>query len=499
MSKRPRIAIAGLQHETNTFAPFGATFHDFEIADGWPELTRGADVLKVFPRLNIPIGGFISAAGGADLVPIAWAAAEPCAHVSDDAFDRLSEIVCGGIEAAGAIDGIYLDLHGAMVTDSHQDGEGELLRRLRARVGANMPIVISLDMHANVTKAMSELCDGMTIYRTYPHIDMADTGKRAYDLLLARIRAGRPLHRAFRKLPFLIPVCAQSTMAEPCKGLYDSIPALESSAVSNVDFAVGFPPADIHDCGPAIVAAGPDAQAVEAAADRLLAAVSAREREFLADMLTPADAVRRAIRAGKPGRPVILADVQDNPGGGGTSDTVGILAALVQQKAQNAALALLWDPAAAEAAHRAGVGAELDLALGGRYGYDPSPFQGRFRVEEISDGTVTGSGAMAGGVTMHLGPSARLKVIDSGADVTVVICSHRFQCLDLELFRGFGVEPERQAILAVKSTNHFRAAFQPIASEVLLVESPGANICRLDKIPFKNLRPDVRVAAASAS
>ncbi|HEX6093432.1 MAG TPA: M81 family metallopeptidase, partial [Dongiaceae bacterium] len=173
MSKRPRIAIAGLQHETNTFAPFGATFHDFEIADGWPELTRGADVLKVFPALNIPIGGFISAADGADLVPIAWAAAEPCAHVSDDAFDRLSEIVCGGIAAAGAIDGIYLDLHGAMVTDSHQDGEGELLRRLRARIGADLPIVISLDMHANVTKAMSELCDGMTIYRTYPHIDMA--------------------------------------------------------------------------------------------------------------------------------------------------------------------------------------------------------------------------------------------------------------------------------------------------------------------------------------
>jgi microcystin degradation protein MlrC len=351
-------------------------------------------------------------------------------------------------------------------------------------------------MHANVTRAMSELSDGMTIYRTYPHVDMADTGGRAYDLLMARLRAGRPLHRAFRKLPFLIPVCAQSTMAEPCKGLYDSIPDLESAAVSNVDFAVGFPPADIHDCGPAIVAAGPDAQAVEAAADRLLAAVAAKERDFLADMLTPAEAVRRAIRAGKPGRPVILADVQDNPGGGGTSDTVGILAALVQQKAQNAALALLWDPQAAEAAHKAGAGAELDLALGGRYGYDPAPFHSRFRVEEISDGIVTGSGAMAGGVTMHLGPSAQLRVIDSGADVTVVVCSHRFQCLDLELFRGFGVEPEQQAILAVKSTNHFRAAFQPIAGEVLLVESPGANICRLDKIPFKNLRPGVRIAAA---
>lgn len=496
MSKRPRIAIAGLQHETNTFAPFGASFHDFEIADGWPELTRGADVLKVFPALNIPIGGFISAAGAADLVPIAWAAAEPCAHVSDDAFDRLSEIVCGGIAAAGKIDGIYLDLHGAMVTDSHQDGEGELLRRLRARVGDGMPIVISLDMHANVTKAMSELCDGMTIYRTYPHIDMAETGKRAFDLLLARIQAGRPLHRAFRKLPFLIPVCAQNTMAEPCKGLYDSIPALESAGVANVDFAVGFPPADIHDCGPAIVAAGADATAVEAAADRLVAAVSAKEPAFFAEMMAPTDAVRRAIRVGKPGRPVILADVQDNPGGGGTSDTVGILSALVREKAQNAALALLWDPAAAEAAHKAGVGAELDLALGGRYGYDAAPFQGRFRVEGISDGTVVGSGAMAGGVTMHLGPSARLRVIDSGADVTVVICSHRFQCLDLELFRGFGVEPERQAILAVKSTNHFRAAFQPIASEVLLVELPGANICRLDKIPFQNLRPGVRVTMA---
>ena len=163
MTSRPRIAIAGFQHETNTFAPFGAGYEDFAQADGWPALTTGAAILDLFPAVNIPIGGFIAAAGDLDLVPIAWASAEPCSYVSDDAFDRIAGLICDGIATAGRLDGIYLDLHGAMVTASHEDGEGELLRRLRRVVGPDLPIVASLDMHANVTRAMVELADALAI------------------------------------------------------------------------------------------------------------------------------------------------------------------------------------------------------------------------------------------------------------------------------------------------------------------------------------------------
>ncbi len=499
MVARPRIAIAGFQHETNTFAPFGATFQDFKNADGWPALTLGADILSVFPRVNIPIGGFINAASDFELVPIAWASAEPCSYVSDDAFERMSDLICGGIAGAGQVDGVYLDLHGAMVSESHEDGEGELLRRIRHRIGPEIPVVVTLDMHANVTRAMVDLSDAMTVYRTYPHIDMAETGRRSCSLLRHRLRSGLPLHKSLRKLPFLIPLSAQCTTMAPCDSLYGMLPGLEGAGVLSVDLAIGFPMADIFDCGPAVIAYGTDAPAVDRAAEWLFDAVVAAEPDFHVDMLPPREAVRIAMRQGRPGEPIVLADVQDNPGGGGTSDTLALLQALVDQNAQKASLAMLWDPAAAVAAHAAGIGGEIELSLGGRYGYDPQPFMGRFKVEALTDGAFPGTGEIFRDVQLALGPTALLRVLDRSADVTVVVCSTRFQCLDLSLFRAHGVEPTEQAILAVKSTVHFRADFEPIAQDIILVEAPGACLCRIDKIKYRHLRPGLRLGPASPS
>jgi microcystin degradation protein MlrC len=494
MTRRPRIAIAGFQHETNTFAPFGATYQDFVQADGWPALTIGEAMLPLFRPVNIPIGGFIVAADEFDLVPIVWASAEPCSYVSDDAFDRIAGMICDGVAGAGRLDGIYLDLHGAMVTASHEDGEGELLSRLRRLVGADLPIVASLDMHANVTRAMVELSDALAIYRTYPHVDMIETGARASRLLRHRLARGRPLHKAFRKLPFLIPLSAQCTGVEPSRGLYAGIPELEAAGVLGLDLASGFAAADIFDCGPAVVAYGSDEAATERAADRLYAEVISVEDAFENPLVPVQAAVSRAKQLGRPGRPVILADTQDNPGGGGTSDTTGLLRALVEQGARDACLGLLWDPAAAAAAHEAGVGAERQLTLGGRFGYDPEPFTVRCVVEALSGGTFPCSGTIFGGVTVSLGPMARLRILATDSEVRVVVCSTRFQCLDQALFREVGIEPRDQAILALKSTIHFRADFEPIAGEILMVDSPGANLCHTEGIAYRNLRPGVRLA-----
>jgi len=499
MAVRPRIAIAGFQHETNTFAPFGATFQDFKNGDGWPALTLGADILSVFPPVNIPIGGFINAATGFDLVPIAWASAEPCSYVSDDAFDRMSDLICDGITKAGHVDGVYLDLHGAMVSESHEDGEGELLRRIRHRLGPDTAIVVSLDMHANVTRAMVDLSDAMTIYRTYPHIDMVQTGQRACGLLHRRLQDGVPFHKSLRKLPFLIPLSAQCTTTAPCDALYGMLPELEGKSVLSVDLAIGFPMADIFDCGPGVVSYGTDAPAVDHAAERLYEATVAAEPDFHAIMLPPREAVRIAMREGRAGAPIVLADVQDNPGGGGTSDTIALLQALVDQKVQKASLAMLWDPAAASAAHAAGIDGEIELSLGGKYGYDAHPFMGRFKVEALTDGSFDGTGEIFGGITLSLGPTALLRVLDRGADITIVVCSTRFQCLDLSLFRAHGVEPTEQAILAVKSTVHFRADFEPIAQDIILVEAPGACLCRIDKIKYRHLRPGLRLGPSVPS
>ncbi|MDD5199769.1 MAG: M81 family metallopeptidase [Terrimicrobiaceae bacterium] len=489
---RPRIAIAGFQHETNSFAPFGTDFDEFEKADGWPALTKGAAIIEVFRPLNIPIGGFLRS-DEIEPAPTIWASAEPAGPVTDAAFDWISGAICEGIASAPGLAGVFLDLHGAMVTQSHEDGEGELLERIREITGPDLPIVVSLDMHANITAKMVDLSDAITIYRTYPHIDMIETGARCRELLLRRIISGRPLRKAFRKLPFLIPLSAQCTDAEPFRSLYGSLRSRTAATVLSADIGAGFPAADIFECGPAVVIYGLDQTAVDETADRLRDDLLAAEGAFDNRLFPVGEAVAHAARKGCPGRPVVLADVQDNPGCGGTSDTTGLLRALVDAHACKAALGLIWDPEIAAAAHAAGVGAELTTQLGSRFGYDAVPFRGTFRIEALSDGEIEGTGAIFNGGTMSLGRMAHLKVLDGDCDVRVVVSSNRFQCLDLALFRALGIEPLEQSILAVKSTVHFRADFEPIAAEILMVESPGANPCRNSSFPYRNLRQGVRL------
>jgi microcystin degradation protein MlrC len=487
-----RIAVAGFQHETNTFAPFGATYADFERADGWPALTRGRDILDLFPPLNIGIGGFLSAMRRHEIVPLAWCSAEPCAEVEDEAFDRIAGLILDGLADAGRLDGLYLDLHGAMVTQRHEDGEGELLRRIRARVGPDLPIVVSLDLHANLTPAMVERADALAVYRTYPHVDMAETGAEAARLM-ELLLGGARLARVLRPLPYLVPLNAQCTDADPCRDLYRLVADSQHGAIARTDFAAGFPAADIYDAGPAMLVQGTDPGAAARTADALLAAAIVAESRFDGSMMPAAEAVRQAQRGARPGRPVVLAEVQDNPGGGGSSDGTGLLRALVAERAERAALALLRDQAAAEAAHRAGIGTELGLELGGRFTPGDRPFAGRFRVEALSSGSFPYGGVMFRGVTAALGPMAVLRVLDQPCDVRVVVNGVRFQCLDLEIFRHIGIEPAEMAILGVKSTVHFRADFEPIAAAILPVEAPGLLPCRLEGLTYRRLRPGVRL------
>lgn len=491
-----RIAIAGFQHETNTFAATKAGFAEFETADAWPGLLKGDALFAGVAGINLPIEGAITAAraaGGCDLVPIIWCAAEPSAHVEDDAYERIASMILDGVRAAGAIDGLYLDLHGAMVTESHDDGEGELLRRLRAAVGPDLPIAVSLDLHANLTRAMVEHASILGVFRTYPHLDMAETGARSFGLL-RRMLDGEPLFKAFAQSPFLTPLSAQHTGSAPCDALYGGLADLEGGAVISADIALGFPAADIADAGPAFVAYGATQAAADAACARLLDAFIAAEPRFENPLLSPEEAVAQAMAMGG-ARPVVIADVQDNPGAGGSSDTTGLLSALVAGGAQGAALALLNDPEIAATAHGLGVGAEFEAALGGKSGQPgQQPFRGRFRVERLSDGAFAFTGAMYAGATAQLGPTALLRVLDPGAQVRIVVGSTRCQCLDQAIFAHIGVEPAAQRILVVKSTVHYRADFEPIAGRILLVEAPGDNLCRLEAAPYRKLREGVRLS-----
>ena len=487
-----RFAIGGFQHETNTFAPVKAGFREFEMADGWPGLTRGDAMLTTFDGINLPIAGFVAAAGkrGHELLPMLWCSASPSAEVETDAFERIAGELLQRIGALGRIDGIYLDLHGAMVTEDHQDGEGDLLERLRRQVGADLPVVVSLDLHANITERMVQHASALVVCRTYPHVDLAESGE-ASAVVLDRLARQGPLFKAMRRADFLVPLTAQCTLVEPARGIYGAVAEAEQGDVASASFAFGFPPADIVECGPAVVTYATTQSAADAAADRLLARVNAKEAAFAGKIWQPDEAVAYARAKGNSAtKPIVLADTQDNPGAGGTSDTVGLLRALIDGRAEGAVFANLCDPRSAEAAHRAGVGVQISLAIGGwAGGAGNTPYEGIFTVEALGDGNFPATGPFYRGNRMQLGPMAVLKK----DGVRIVLSSRKQQCADQAMLRHVGIDPKAQKILALKSSVHFRADFQPIAEEILIVAAPGANPVDNRDLPYRRIRKGVRL------
>jgi microcystin degradation protein MlrC len=490
-----RIAVAGFQHETNTFSPTLATFPEFEKADAWPGLVCGNEVFTAMSGVHTSLSGFLDAASTAgryEVVPILWCAAEPCSYVTSDAFERIAGMLCDGIRNAVDLDGVYLELHGAMVTEKYEDGEGELLRRLRDLLAPNIPIAVSLDLHANITPEMVEYASSIDLFRTYPHIDLVETGENAFKSLNHLISYG-PMAKAFRQISYLVPLTSQHTGSEPCKSLYAGLDRLNVKEMHSAGIAMGFPPADIYHAGPSVVAYAGSQELADTAVEVLYQAFLDAEKVFENNLL-PADAAVAEAMADTGPLPVILADAQDNSGAGATSDTTGLLTALVKGNAQGAVLALLNDPETAALAHERGVGSEFSIALGGKSGIEDQPsYNGRFRVEAVSNGEFPFTGTMFGGFTASLGPMAVLRVLDTSADVRVVIGSIRCQCLDRAIFTHIGIDLSRQRIVAVKSSVHFRADFEPIAGRIIVVAAPGSHPCQLDRITYRNLRPGVRL------
>ncbi|AZY48070.1 microcystin degradation protein MlrC [Bordetella avium] len=488
-----RIGIGGFQHETNTFAPSKAAWEDFaDKGGGWPRLVSGPAMFAAVAGANIPIAGFIEAMSGHTLLPTTWAAASPSGPVTRDAFERISALILDGLRQAMPLDAVYLDLHGAMVAEHLDDGEGEMLRRVRALIGPDVPLVASLDLHANVTRAMIRHADGLICYRTYPHVDMAETGARTAQFLQKRLDGMPRPYVALRSLPFLISLCWQSTDIEPARSLYRLLGDIEDRSALSLSFATGFPAADFPECAPAVWAYGESQSAADAAADEMTRAVLNAEEDFGGPIYDPDQAVQEAMRiAADAMRPVVIADVQDNPGAGGSSDTTGILRALIRHGARHAAIGLIVDPAAAMAAHRAGVGNTVRLALGGHSGIPgDEPLSADFLVEKISNGRFDTHGAFYRGFHMDLGPSACLRI----DGIRIVVASIKVQMADQEMFRFVDIEPRRAAILVLKSTAHFRADFTDIADRILVCAAPGSMLMDAEKQPWTRLRHGIRMA-----
>jgi len=487
-----RIAIGGFLHESHSFAPRPTTYADFVNPAGFPALQNGNGLFDAVRTTSVPAAGAIAVAeaAGATLVPLAWSFANPAGPVQDEAFERIAALLCARLSEAldaAPLDGVYLDLHGAAVVESFPDAEGELLRRVRAIVG-DLPLTISLDPHCNLTAQMVRLTDALVPFRTYPHVDMKAAGAQAMRLLLQRIDRGAPWARAFRQMEFWIPLGSQCTLLAPMQEVMQERTSLaERMDAVELAFCFGFPYSDFSDCGPALAAFADTQAKADAAADAFAAHVAARESDFVQDTLPAAEAVAEAMRIARgASRPVVLADTQDNPGGGGHGDTTELLAELVRQRAKNALFCLINDAESAAACHAAGVGAQVSFSLGGKS--DGMPFPCSARVLTLSDGKFTLTGPMGAGNPGNLGPSALIDI----EGVRVVVTSRKMQALDQEMIRYLGVEPASCGILALKSSVHFRADFAPIAEQVIVAIAPGPVVADPAVLNFRHVRAEVR-------
>lgn len=484
----PRIAVTGFQHETNSFTDHRADHAYFCLHRDRPPLVRGEDVITALRHGTYGLSGFLDAVEPDwDVVPLVWASGGAGGPVTNDAFERIVGEMMERLASAGPLDGVYMDLHGAMVTESLDDAEGEMLRRARAIVGPHVPIVVSLDYHANVSDAMAQIADGMVVFCTYPHVDRPETGARAARILARLLREGRPAGRALRKTPFLLPIDFQCTLVEPSRSIVDWVPPAEEDALINASYAAGFPPSDTEACGPAVVVHARTQAQADRVADAYIDFIQQRETAFAAEFWREDEGVDEAMRRARSAtRPVVIADTQDNPGAGGSGNTTGILRVLHARQAQGVLAGYFFDPEAARRACEAGEGARVRLALGADGATEA--FTAEFEVVRCASGPFRYTGPVAGNVVADLGPMALLRA----GGIHIAVTSRNVQAYDAAPFERLGADPAAARILVLKSSCHFRSVFAPMADSVMTVLSPGAYQPNPAACTYQRLRPGVR-------
>lgn len=483
-----RIVTGGISHETSTFAPTPTRLRDFEAGFG---LFRGGAIVERFRGANNCTGGFISGAErhGFELVPLLWTFAYPGGLIPRADYDALkSELLERLARAAadGPIDGVLLDLHGAMVVEGIDDGDGDVVAAVRNAVGPGCPIVATFDLHANHTQLRLDASTAVVGFDTYPHVDMAERGDEAADLIVRTIREEiRPV-MALRQLPMFWDASCQVTAHPPMSEAFDFVHEVERRpGILSVTLSTGFPWADVPQLGASvIVVADADAGLARAAAEEIGDWVWQRRQRWHREPLSVAEALELGERQGR--HPLILADMADNTGGGAPGDSTEVLRTFVERDLRDALLLYLADPEAAKQAHAAGVGARLPMDLGGKsHALQGPPVRLEVEVVALSDGRFRYDGPMYAGLTGDLGPSAWLR----HRGVNVVVVSGRVQPLDQAFARSLGIDCPAMRYLAVKSAVHFRSGFERIAGSIHNVDAQAIHSHRFARLPYQRRRP----------
>lgn len=477
-----RIAIGCIGHETNTFSPVKTSIDNFKGGAYY----IGEEIVAAFRQTSTITGGVIDSAEKLDmqLVPLLWTFATPSGTVEQTAYEILKAEFLDRLKRTGQIDGVLLDLHGAMVTEAIEDAEGDFIRAVREVVGP-LPIVVTLDLHANITAEMAESADIIIGFDTYPHVDCYERGFEAAQLIFATIRGDIRPTMAYRQLPLLTSPPAQCTMKPLMSEVLKKLHALEVEAgVVTATLSMGFPFADIRDAGVSIlVTTNGDEKLAEQYAAEFATYIWEMRDAFRVDLVSVEEAIQHANHS--KGKPIVLAEGSDNPGGGGPCDGTTILRAFIEANVQDAVIAVIADAETVDSAISAGVGNRIELSVGGktdRVHGDPVSLNGY--VKTISDGTFVHKGPMGRGRVGNMGRTVVLKV----GGVEVIVTEKRIQPYDAEVLRSVGIEPSDRKLIALKSAVHFRADYTPIAHEILEVDTPGVHSPNLFSYDYQKLR-----------
>ena len=459
------LAIGGIMHESNTFSGTPTDAAAFSQ-------THASNMIKVWGEAHHEISGFIQGATAYDytIYPTFMASATPAGRVTDDAFDRFTDMLIQHLKAAPKHEGLLLALHGAMVTESYPDGDGEVLRRLRDTFGRDFPIVVTLDQHANVSEQMVADSTALVIYKTTPHVDQRQRGLQAAELMMRILRDEVTPTQALAKPPMLLNIRYHVTSAPPMEPILTAAKQLETqSDILAASVAVGYPYADVHEAGPAFVVVTDDnPELAQTEADRLSDMLWNARGQLTLDLPDAAQAVEQAIQSEK--HPVILVEMGDNIGGGSPGDGTFILAELQRQGASGFVV-VIYDPEGVETCVQARIGASVSLEVGGKAdNLHGDPVSIRGNVRRIHDGQFIETQPRHGGQRYH---NQGLTTVIAVDDSLVVLTSRRQTPFSLQQLLSLGINPTDMKMIVVKAAVAYRAAYEPIAGQIIEVDTPG--------------------------
>ncbi len=481
-----KILIARLNHETNTFSPVPTPIAAFSPA-------YGEEAYHANKGMRTAMAAFIDLAEGlgATLVTPVSAMANPSGPVHAAAYDELTRRI---VEAAPGCDAILLDLHGAMVAENSADGEGDLLARVRA-AAPGVPLGVALDLHGNITEQMVQNADVMVGFKTYPHIDMYETGEHAGRLLLQMLRGEASYRVCWHPLPLMSHTLRSTTLEGAMRDAVDAARQLEHGGLPAVTVFAGFSLADIEAPCMSVVATcrEEDLDATQAAVDDLAQQIWQRRADYVYRSEALADSLRRAANLAQGAtRPVLLLDHGDNCMSGGTCDTMDVLQAALAQGLTGIAVGPICDPETVATLIKAGVGAEVEIALGNKVplaqlGLHKEPLQLRGRVHAASDGGYTVTGPIYTGQRCHMGRSVCLDI----GSAQIVVTERPHEPWDLGVFHCVGVDPTRFRYLLLKSRMYCRPVFVPLSAGLVECDSPGVTTSDYARFPFTHVHRPV--------